>query len=213
MDPSGLMLLQALAAEVGFPCDEEVRRVDWGVWAVIAGVVILVSTAYLAGQSRARQILAGRSVTSAASSTRARDVMSSPARVVHEAMTAEEAARIMLDENIRSLLVVRDDSGLVGIVTESDLTGPEPWLSLRGWAQQEAGGKGSPSSELGRARAVRVNEVMSRPVVTASPADSLAYVMDRMMERNVHHIPVVENRIPVGVVARHDVLAFIARRA
>jgi CBS-domain-containing membrane protein len=97
-------------------------------------------------------------------------------------------------------------------VTESDLTGPEPWLSLHGWAQKEAGGKVSPSSGLERARTARVSDVMSRPVVTASPTDSLADVMDRMMERKVHHIPVVENGIPVGVVARHDVLAFLARR-
>jgi CBS domain-containing protein len=187
-------------------------QVDWAVWAVIGGIVILVSVAYFAGRSRARQVLAARSVTSAASSAQVRDVMSSPARVVHEAMTVEEAARIMLDENIRSLLVVRDESKLVGIVTESDLTGPEPWLSLHGWAQKEAGGKVSPSFELERARTVRVSDVMSRPIVTASPTDSLADVMDRMMERKVHHIPVVENGIPVGVVARHDVLAFLARR-
>jgi signal-transduction protein with cAMP-binding, CBS, and nucleotidyltransferase domain len=32
-----------------------------------------------------------------------------------------------------------------------------------------------------------------------------------MMEQNVHHIPVVEDGVPVGVVAGHDVLELLAR--
>jgi hypothetical protein len=29
---------------------------------------------------------------------------------------------------------------------------------------------------------------------------------------NLHHVPVVENGVPVGVLARHDLLGFLARR-
>ncbi len=180
--------------------------------AVIGLIVALVTGMYLAGRTRARQILAGRSIAPALSSTRVRDVMSSPARVVREAITVEEAARMMLDENIRCLPVVGDDGKIVGIVTESDLTGARPWLSLGGWAQLSAGEEGSPSSQAGRSGSVPVSEVMSSPVVTASPNDPLADVVDRMMERNVHHVPVVENGTPIGVVARHDLLEFLARR-
>jgi CBS domain-containing protein len=33
-----------------------------------------------------------------------------------------------------------------------------------------------------------------------------------MMERNLHHVPVVENGAPVGVLARHDLLGFLTGR-
>ncbi|HZA26121.1 MAG TPA: CBS domain-containing protein [Actinomycetota bacterium] len=34
-----------------------------------------------------------------------------------------------------------------------------------------------------------------------------------MMERNLHHVPVVEDGVLVGVLARHDLLGFLARRS
>jgi CBS domain-containing protein len=183
---------------------------DRTVWVVVGAIVILVSAAYLAGRTRARQILAGRSIESAFPSTQVGDVMSSPVQVVREAHTVEDAARMMLAEGIRCLPVVGVDGNIVGIVTESDLTGARPWLSLRGWVQRDANGEAHSSTE--RAGTVRVSEVMSSPVVTASPTDPLADVLDRMIERNIHHVPLVENGVPVGIVARHDVLEFLAHR-
>lgn len=54
----------------------------------------------------------------------------------HERFTVSvgEAARTMLDEGIRSLPVVDAEGRVVGLVTESDLTGARPWLSLPGWS-------------------------------------------------------------------------------
>jgi CBS-domain-containing membrane protein len=109
---------------------------DWVVWVVVAAIVILVGAAYLAGLRRARQVLAGRSMEFALS-TEVREVMSTPSRVVREETTIEEAARVMLDEGIGCLPVVDADGGMVGIVTESDLTGARPWLSLRAWATRK----------------------------------------------------------------------------
>jgi CBS domain-containing protein len=187
------------------------RSMDWVVWVVVGAVVLLVSAAYFAGRTRARQILAGRSIESAFPSTRAEDVMSSPVKTARETHTVEGAARMMLAEGIRCLPVVSADGRMVGIVTEADLTGARPWLSLRGWTHR--GTNGEDRSSGGRVGAVPVSEVMTSPGVTASRTDSLADVLERMMEREIHHVPVVENGIPVGVVARHDVLQFLADRA
>lgn len=186
---------------------------DWVIWVVVAGIVILLSAAYLAGRRRARQVLAGRSMELALW-TEVREVMSAPPRVVREETTIEEAARVMLDEGIGCLPVVDGDGGMVGIVTESDLTGHRPWLSLRAWAQAqgaEEARRGAP--DLEELRAVRVDEVMTRRVVTAMPGEALSAVVDRMMERKLHHVPVVENGVPVGVLARYDLLGFLARRS
>jgi CBS domain-containing protein len=187
--------------------------VDWVVWVLVAAIVILVAAAYLAGRTRAGQVLAGRSMELALS-TEAREVMSKPPRVVREETTLEEAARVMLDEGIGCLPVVGADGGMVGIVTESDLTGAKPWLSLRAWAQPQAAEEARPAvPDLEHLRTIRVEEVMTRGVVAAMPGEALSAVVDRMMERNLHHVPVVENGVPVGVLARHDLLRFLARRS
>ena len=186
---------------------------DWVIWVMAGAIVILVGAAYVAGRTRAGQVLAGRSMK-VVLSTEVREVMSRPPRVVREETTIEEAARVMLDEGIGCLPVVGADGGMVGIVTESDLTGPRPWLSLRAWAQSEAPEEGRPAEpDLERLRTTRVEEVMTRRVVTATPGEALSAVVDRMMERNLHHVPVVENGVPVGVLARHDLLGFLARRS
>jgi CBS domain-containing protein len=186
--------------------------VEWAVWAVIAAILVLVWAAYLGGRTRARQILAGRSIGPALASTRVDEVMSSPAKVVSEAVTVGEAARMMLDERIRCLPVVGADGRMMGIVTESDLTGARPWLSLHGWAQQDAVEGLRPPPRIQDAGNIPVSKVMSSPVVSAKPSDVLADVIDQMMARKVHHVPVVEDDVPVGIVARHDVLELLAQR-
>jgi CBS domain-containing protein len=186
---------------------------DWVVWVVVAAMVILVGAAYLGGRKRARQVLAGRSMELALS-TEVREVMSTPPRVVREETRIEEAARLMLDEGIGCLPVVDADGGMVGIVTESDLTGARPWLSLRAWAQPQAAEEARPAApDLGDLRDIRVDEAMTRRVVTAMPGEALSAVVDRMMEGDLQHVPVVEDGVPVGVLARHDLLGFLARRS
>jgi CBS domain-containing protein len=186
---------------------------DWVIWVVVAAIAILVGAAYLTGRTRARQVLAARSMEPALS-TEVREVMSTPPRVVREETTIEEAARLMLDEGIGCLPVVDAGGGMVGIVTESDLTGARPWLSLRAWARPQAAEEARPAApDLEHLRAIRVEEVMTRRVVTAIPGEALSAVVDRMMERNLQHVHVVENGVPVGVLARHDLLGFLARRS
>jgi CBS domain-containing protein len=186
---------------------------DWVIWVVVAAIIVLVGAAYLAGQRRARQVLAGRSMDLALS-TEVREVMSTPPKVVREGTTIEEAARLMLGEGIGFLPVVDAEGRMVGIVTESDLTGARPWLSLRAWAQPQAAEEARPAvPDLEDLRAVRVDDVLTSRVVSAMPGEALSAVVDRMMERKLHHVPVVENGVPVGVLARHDLLGFLARRS
>src|SRR5919106_2086966 len=133
---------------------------DWVVWVVVGAILIIVSGAYLAGRTRAGQVLAGRSMKGVLS-TEVREAMSTPPRVVREETTIEEAARVMLDEGIGCLPGVGADGGMVGIVTELDLTGARPWLSLRAWAGSEAPEEARPPApDLEHLRSIRVDEVM-----------------------------------------------------
>jgi CBS domain-containing protein len=185
---------------------------EWVVWVVVAAILLLVWAAYMAGRTRAGQVVAGRAIGRVVT-TEVREVMSEPPIVAREETTLEEAARVMLDRRIGCLPVVGADGGLVGILTESDLTGARPWLSLSAWAHSPAGEEASEAApDLERLRATPVVEVMTRQVVSASPREAVSAVVDRMMERNLHHVPVVENGAPVGVLARHDLLGFLTGR-
>jgi CBS domain-containing protein len=184
---------------------------DWVVWVVVAGLVVLVGVAYLAGRRRARQVLAGRSMEPILS-TEVRALMSTPPKVVPEGTTLEDAARIMLEKQIGCLPVVGGDGLMVGLVTESDLSGSRPWLSLRAWAKPSDEGDRPAAPDLDALRNIPVDEVMTRRVVTAAPGEALSVVVDRMMTEDLHHIPVVESGAPVGVLTRHDLLGFLARR-
>ena len=189
---------------------------EWVVWVVVGGILLLVGAAYMAGRTRAGQVLAGRRIRTVLT-MEVREVMSRPPIVVREETTLEEAARVMLDRGIGCLPVVAADGGMVGILTESDLTGARPWLSLRAWAQSPPGEESREVAgpDLERLRSTPVVEVMTRGVVTASPGEALSAAVDRMMERkrNLHYVPVVEDRVPVGMLARHDLLGFLARRS
>ena len=53
---------------------------------------------------------------------------------------------------------------------------------------------------------MRVRDLMTREVVAAHPDDSLATLHGMMFERDVRHMPVVEDRELVGLVSQRDLL-------
>jgi CBS domain-containing protein len=60
---------------------------------------------------------------------------------------------------------------------------------------------------------MKLNDIFTRSVVTATPEESLAAVALRMQEHNVGDVVIIENRRPVGIVTDRDLaLAMGARR-
>jgi CBS-domain-containing membrane protein len=187
----------------------------WIVWAVVAGLLLLVLVIYVLVGPGGREILERRALQRALW-TKVRDVMSRPVVVAKEDLTVGEAAAIMLDRDIGCLPVVDKTGSLMGIVTESDLTGMKAPLvfaaSRKGligeWVRAEGAER---SYEDARKKTVR--EVMTTRVVTAMEDEPISDVIVRMMDQDLHHLPVIENGIPVGVVARHDLLSLLAKRS
>lgn len=104
--------------------------------------------------------------------------------------TAHEAMRELVRHNIGALVVF--DGTLRGIVSERDL--------LRAGAEDPQG--------LARAR---VNDLMTRDVVTARPDAELREVMDTMTERRIRHLPVVEGGELRGIISIGDVVNALRR--
>ncbi|MDX1494304.1 MAG: CBS domain-containing protein [Longimicrobiales bacterium] len=105
---------------------------------------------------------------------------------IDDSRTVLEAARLLVERNIGSLVVVMDGR-LRGIITERDV--------LRLTA-------GSP----GDLDSLRVRDAMTRDVVTAKPNDDLRSTMDVMTERRIRHLPVVQDERLVGIVSIGDLV-------
>ena len=97
-----------------------------------------------------------------------------------------EAIQIMADRHVGALPVTRGGE-LVGLVSERD------------YARKVI--------LLGRSSAeTPVWQIMSSPVVTVGPAESVKQCMAIMTERHIRHLPVVENGEMVGMISIGDLV-------
>lgn len=97
-----------------------------------------------------------------------------------------EAIRLMADKHIGALIVVKDGD-LVGIISERDYARKVILM-------------GRSSAEL------PVAEIMTSPVTTVSPDDTVHRCMEICTERRIRHLPVVEKGRVVGIVSIGDLV-------
>jgi len=116
--------------------------------------------------------------------------------VAYPELSVEEAARVMREQQVGSLVVVEERNAaerqVVGMLTDRDIV------------TQVVAAQRNP-------QAVRVADVMSRAVVTAREDDSVLELLAAMQRKGVRRMPVVGggDRL-VGMAAIDDVLAVIA---
>jgi CBS domain-containing protein len=97
-----------------------------------------------------------------------------------------EAIQIMADRHVGALPVMRAGE-LVGVVSERD------------YARKVI--------LLGRSSAeTPVWQIMSSPVVTVGPGESVRHCMEIMTERRIRHLPVVEGGATVGMISIGDLV-------
>ncbi|HSH43580.1 MAG TPA: CBS domain-containing protein, partial [Arenicellales bacterium] len=107
--------------------------------------------------------------------------------MVEESVSIRDAARTMAEEGVSSLLVMRDGE-LTGIVTDRDLRNR---VIAAGTRYEEP-----------------VSGIMTENPVVLEKKDYAFKVMLTMMRHNVHHIPILDQRRPVGVVSVSDVVQY-----
>ncbi|MFB6083317.1 MAG: cyclic nucleotide-binding/CBS domain-containing protein [Halorientalis sp.] len=115
------------------------------------------------------------------------EIMSSPVETVGKDATVEEIARVFAEEGVGSLVVGEDP--IEGIITEYDVV--------------KSIGQGQDPVET------TVGELMSEPVVTIRPDDTVENAGDRMGNNGVKKLPVTENGEPVGIVTTTDLAHFL----
>lgn len=113
------------------------------------------------------------------------DIMTPNPTTVRTSSTLVEAADAMRQQDIGDVLVVGDDGGLRGIVTDRDIV-------VRAIAEGR-----DPSS-------TRVEEVCSGDVTTCSPDSDVDEAVQLMRDNAIRRLPVVDGKRLVGVVAIGD---------
>jgi CBS domain-containing protein len=115
--------------------------------------------------------------------SRVSEVMSKDLVTVQEGTTLYDCAKIMLDNKISSVIVLKKDKTLSGIITKTDLA--SVFLT-------QASGQ------------LPVSKIMTKNVITVKPADSLLYVESVLVNNKISRVVVERNRQPVGIITHRD---------
>ena len=142
----------------------------------------------------------------------AADVMGVNVVTVRPEWSVQQVSMVMLEKGISGLPVVDKEGRLVGIVSEGDLmrradcgTGHR-----HSWWLRMLMGRDGLAQEYVREHGRKVEDVMTREVITASPSASLGEIADVLERRKIKRVPIVENGKLVGVVSRANVVQAVA---
>ena len=103
--------------------------------------------------------------------------------------TVYDAISLMSEKNIGAVLVKSDDK-LVGVLTERDYTRK---VALKGKSSKDT----------------LVREIISTPVITATPSHTVEDCMRMMTENRIRHLPVLAGQELIGVVSIGDLVNWV----
>ena len=116
-------------------------------------------------------------------STQVNDAMSKNLITVNKNSSIYQCAKLMKDNNISSVVVLRDDRSLEGIITKTDL--------VFNFLIQET-------------KSLVVSKIMSERVITVEPGDALYLVESILLNNKISRVPVVKNQNLVGIITYRD---------
>lgn len=105
---------------------------------------------------------------------------------VSPSITVFEALRLLADHGVGAMIVL-DQGKLVGVVSERDYTRK---VALQGKNSKE----------------ITVADIMTRDVVTVTPATGTRACMTLMSQKKIRHLPVVEGSTVLGLISIRDIM-------
>ena len=118
---------------------------------------------------------------------RNKDIMVYPVITIQESAKVSGAASKMCVNNTGSLVVMDREEKPIGIVTERDM------LSKIVVTCKDP-------------KSVKVNEIMSSPLITSDPDRDLEYAAKLMIRKKVKRLPIVESGKLVGILTLTDIV-------
>ncbi|MGM0604944.1 MAG: CBS domain-containing protein [Halobacteriota archaeon] len=118
-------------------------------------------------------------------------LMSTSLQTVTPDTLVEDAARVLLEHDISSVIVVDEHNQLEGILTSTDFV--------------EIVAEQKPKDQT------PVSAYMTTDVITTGAQESIDDVAETMIEHGVHHIPVVnESEGVIGIITTTDLTAYLS---
>lgn len=118
-----------------------------------------------------------------------KEAMKKDVKTIRPTDTIKDAAVLMNENRIGSLVVVSGTGTVTGIVTERDIL-----------TDVVAVGK--------NAEDVKVEDIMTKDLITISPDKSLEYAADVMTKNKIKKLPVMEGGRLVGIITATDLICY-----
>jgi len=117
-----------------------------------------------------------------------KDVMASPVVTINENQSSHKAAQLMTENDVGCIIVTSKEEKPLGIITERDLV-------TRVIAKNTLPSK------------IKAKKVMTSPLITIDPDETLSEAARRMSRLNVRRLGVMYKGNMVGIISSKDILA------
>ncbi|MCC6947382.1 MAG: CBS domain-containing protein [Bradyrhizobiaceae bacterium] len=143
---------------------------------------------------------------------KARDIMTTQVISVRPGVSVAQVADILVKRGISAVPVVDEKGAIVGIVSEGDLirraeTGT---ARRRSWWLSLLTGEVSSASDFIKANALKVDDIMTRDVVTVSDETPVQEIAEVLEKKHIKRVPVVANGQLVGIISRANLVQALA---
>lgn len=145
-----------------------------------------------------------------------REIMEKEFIVVSPDMRVADVAKLFLERQKDFALVLDSENKLKGIVTETDLIFQEKnihiptfFTFLDSFIIFENLSK--LDDEIKKIAATKVEEIMTADLITIKPDTSVNDAATIMIDKDVHHLPVVEDNKTIGIVTKECLLKALVK--
>lgn len=138
----------------------------------------------------------------------AKDIMTTSVISVPQDGKTEDAVRLMLDHHVSAVPVVDTEGKLKGLVSEGDLIRRvrKPDDRRRSWWLEVFGGTTESAKDFIKLRSHRIDDVMTRDVVTVEEDTPVAAIARLLEKHRIKRVPVLRSGQVVGIVSRANLL-------
>jgi len=146
-----------------------------------------------------------------------KEIMTKKVVTVEENTPVSKVAELLFKHGFTGMPVVNKKKKVLGIVTESDLIMQEARLHLPSYLQildsilyLESPRK--MEDELKKILALTAKDLMTTPVYTISPEDSVENLATLIKDKHINPVPVVKGGKLAGIVSRADLVKLLAKK-
>lgn len=143
---------------------------------------------------------------------RAKDVMTKHLVSVLPDVDVRAAAETMVRNGISAVTVIDEHGNLVGILSEGDLLHRTELKTQwrRSWWLDLLTSDRRIAADYVKSHSRKVRDLMTTKVVTVTPDSTLGEIARLFEKHHIKRVPVIENKKPVGIVSRANLVQALA---